>query len=216
MIHHILKLIAEGEHQQLDFKVEVSDAQKIARSLSAFANTDGGRLLVGVRDNGSLAGVRSEEEYYMVESAARLYCSPPVRFSVKEWNLNRKNILEVVIPRSELKPHFVKQQDGTLVAFHRVGDQVYPVNRVLMQYWKRESKESGVYLKFTDAEKFLLTYLEENESITLSGFIRLAGIHRNKAERILVNMLLLKLITMHFSENSTCFRLKKEEQKRPG
>lgn len=54
--------IAEGEHQQQDFKFEISDARKIAKSLSAFSNTDGGRLLVGVKDNGKIAGVRSEEE----------------------------------------------------------------------------------------------------------------------------------------------------------
>ena len=52
-------LIAEGEHQQQDFKFEISDARKIARTLSAFSNTDGGRLLIGVKDNGKIAGVRS-------------------------------------------------------------------------------------------------------------------------------------------------------------
>lgn len=64
--------IAEGEHQQQDFKFEISDARKIAKSLSAFSNTDGGRLLVGVKDNGKIAGVRSEEEIYMIEAAAKL------------------------------------------------------------------------------------------------------------------------------------------------
>ena len=60
--HPIEELIAQGEHQQLDFKFEVSDSKKIARTLSAFANTDGGRLLIGVKDNGAIAGVRSDEE----------------------------------------------------------------------------------------------------------------------------------------------------------
>ena len=41
--HPIEELIAQGEHQQLDFKFEVSDSKKIARTLSAFAKTDGGR-----------------------------------------------------------------------------------------------------------------------------------------------------------------------------
>ena len=62
--HPIEALIEQGEHQQLDFKFEVSDSKKIARTLSAFANTDGGRLLIGVKDNGAISGVRSEEEYY--------------------------------------------------------------------------------------------------------------------------------------------------------
>ena len=52
MLHH---LIAQGEHQQQDFKYEISDVRKIARTLSAFANTDGGRLLIGVKDNGKIA-----------------------------------------------------------------------------------------------------------------------------------------------------------------
>ena len=54
--HHIQNLIAEGEHQMLDFKFEISDSKRIARSLAAFANTDGGRLLVGVKDNVPLPG----------------------------------------------------------------------------------------------------------------------------------------------------------------
>ena len=78
---YIHALIAEGEHQQQDFKFEISDARKIAKTLSAFANTDGGKLLIGVKDNGKIAGVRSDEEQYMIEAAAGLYCSPEVSYT---------------------------------------------------------------------------------------------------------------------------------------
>ena len=73
---YIHALIAEGEHQQQDFKFEISDARKIAKTLSAFANTDGGKLLIGVKDNGKIAGVRSDEEQYMIEAAARTLLQP--------------------------------------------------------------------------------------------------------------------------------------------
>jgi len=59
MSRYIQKLIEEGEHQRLDFKFEITDARRLARTLVAFANTDGGRLLIGVKDNGAVAGVRS-------------------------------------------------------------------------------------------------------------------------------------------------------------
>ena len=65
------RLVAEGEHQQQDFKYKITDACKLSKSVSAFANTDGGRLLIGVRDDGHLSGVRSEEEMYMMPSAAK-------------------------------------------------------------------------------------------------------------------------------------------------
>ncbi len=207
MLHHITKLIAEGEHQQLDFKFEIADAHKIARTLVAFANTDGGRLLVGVKDNGKLAGVRSEEEFYMVEAAAKMYCNPVVDFSVKEWNLNKKTILEITILKSAYRPHFAKLDDGTWKAFLRVKDQNFVVNRIMMRVWKLEKTPKGVFVKFTDPEKFLLEFLETNSSVTLSKFMRLAGISRKKAEDILVRFMLLKMIRMNFTENLTFFTL---------
>ena len=66
---YIQKLIEEGEHEHQDFKYAISDARKIARSISAFANNDGGRLLVGVKDNGNIAGIPNEEDIYMLEYA---------------------------------------------------------------------------------------------------------------------------------------------------
>ena len=71
---YIHALIAEGEHQQQDFKFEISDARKIAKTLSAFANTDGGKLLIGVKDNGKIAGVRSDEEQSLSLSLSLTYC----------------------------------------------------------------------------------------------------------------------------------------------
>ena len=59
------RLIAEGEGVQLDFKFRIDDQKKIARTLSAFANTEGGKLLIGVKDNGKINGVNPEEEYYL-------------------------------------------------------------------------------------------------------------------------------------------------------
>ena len=69
---HILDLVAQGEHERQDFKFLISDARKIARSISAFANHSGGCLLIGVKDNGVVAGVRNDEDIYVVEQAAEL------------------------------------------------------------------------------------------------------------------------------------------------
>jgi hypothetical protein len=91
---YIHALIAEGEHQQQDFKFEISDARKIAKTLSAFANTDGGKLLIGVKDNGKIAGVRSDEEQYMIEAAAELYCSPEVNYIMQTYLVEGRSVRE--------------------------------------------------------------------------------------------------------------------------
>ena len=91
MDNYVKKLIAGGENQQLDFKYCISDSRKIARTLSAFANSDGGKLLIGIRDNGSIAGIKSDEEYYMVDTAVQLFCRPKITFTIKQHLIEGKN-----------------------------------------------------------------------------------------------------------------------------
>ena len=78
LLHKIIRLIATGESETLDFKQTISDASKIAKTIVSFANNKGGTLLIGVRDNGSIAGIRSEDEKYMLELAGSFYCSPKI------------------------------------------------------------------------------------------------------------------------------------------
>ena len=117
---YLKSLIAMGENQELDFKFEISDARKIARTLSAFSNTDGGRLLIGVKDNGKISGIRSEEEYYMVESAASLFCKPEIRFESFRHVVEGKHILEVYIPPVEKKPVYARDERQRWMAYVRV------------------------------------------------------------------------------------------------
>lgn len=212
MHSHIKRLIAGGENQQLDFKFEVADARKIARSLAAFANTEGGRLLIGVKDNGKIAGVRSEEEYYMVEAAAQLYCRPAVYFESVEWEVEKKKILEIIIPKSDKKPHYAPQKDDKYLIYIRVKDQNLLANSVLLKVWRREKGIKGTRMRYTENEKFLLNYLHDHSLITLGRFIKEAQISKRKAETILVNLILLDVIEIHFTEKGAFYTLPPEEK----
>lgn len=161
----LLNMIAEGEHQHQDFKYCINDSRKIAVSLVAFANTDGGRLLLGIRDNGSVAGVVSEEEYYMVEAAARLYSKPPVPFQIKVWKAEGKTVLEIMIHKSSERPHFAQDEKGKWLAYIRTGDQNALAPKILIDIWKQEKNPEGVKIKYTDEEKVVLSVLEVNPDL---------------------------------------------------
>jgi predicted HTH transcriptional regulator len=102
MEKYLKKLIDSGESQKLDFKYCISDSRKIARTLSAFSNSEGGILLIGIRDNGSVAGVRSDEEYYMIETAASIYCKPEIPVTTRQHIANGKTVLEVEVMKGDL------------------------------------------------------------------------------------------------------------------
>jgi predicted HTH transcriptional regulator len=207
MEHFLKQLIAEGENQHLDFKYCVSDSRKIARTLSAFANSDGGRILIGVRDNGSIAGIKSDEEIYMVDTAAHLFCRPEITYTIKQHTTERKTILEVEVIKGNKRPYQVKNENGRWLAYFRHNDQNLVTNRVLLQVWRKEGKESGVLVKFGKVENSLMDYLKKNGSITLSKFRKIARISSYKAESILANLIIFKVLIMNSSEKGFTYEL---------
>jgi len=198
MSSHIIKLIQQGEHQTQDFKYCISDSRKIARSLVAFANTDGGRLLIGVKDNGRIAGVRSEEEYYMIESAAKIYSKPEIEFTTKQHLVDGKTVLEVIIEPSTEKPHFARDDEGKWWAYFRKDDENRLANKIMLEVWKREKSRDGILINYSDAEKCLLDYLEKNEKISVSKYARIAHLSYKKAEEIIINFRLMRILKDFF------------------
>ena len=192
--NYIQKLILQGEHQTQDFKYCISDSRKIARSLVAFANTDGGRLLVGVKDNGRIAGIRTDEEYYMVESAAKMYSNPPINFTTRQHIVEGKTVLEVIVEPSPEKPHFAKDDEGKWWAYFRKDDENRLANKVMIEVWKRQKSQDGILINYSDDEKILLDYLEKNEKISVSKYSRIAHLSYKKAEEIIINFRTLNIL----------------------
>jgi predicted HTH transcriptional regulator len=205
--HYIKQLIEGGESQTLDFKFEISDSRKIARTFVSFANTDGGTLLVGVKDNGAIAGVRSEEEYYMIEAAAKMYCRPEVPFSTRKWTIDGKAILEITIPKSDIKPHFALTEEKKWLVYIRVADQNLLANNILLKVWRLKKENQAVYLEFSRNEKKILSYLEIEKQITLNKFCKIALLSRKEAENILVKLISLGLISIVFTEKQVLYKL---------
>ena len=192
--HPIEALIEEGEHQRLDFKFEVSDSKKIARTLSAFANTDGGRLLIGVKDNGVISGVRSDEEYYMIEAASNMYTRPEVSFEATRWDVNGKTVLEVYIAPSPDKPHAAPDKDDKYKAYIRVADENILANEVLILSWRKKKTPQGTLLKISKPVEILFAWLDEHTTVSINQFCRIAQVNYYTARNILSDLMAMNAL----------------------
>lgn len=202
------RLISEGEHQRQDFKFNIGSSQKIAKTLSAFANTDGGRLLIGVKDNGRVAGIDPEEEYYMVQGAAELYCKPAVNFSAKVYPYEDKLVLEVDVAPSDQRPHMAKETDGKWIAYVRQGDENFVANRVLLKYLRdRTPNQRKNLIAYGPHERLLFDFLSKNPEISLSKFARLGKMPIYKAEKILALFLKWEIISWKATDKGIRFFL---------
>lgn len=202
---YIQKLIKEGEHQQQDFKFEISDVCKIAKSLSAFANTDGGRLLIGVKDNGKIAGVRSEEEQYMIQAAAELYCTPPVVYEMTTYIVEGKQVLLADIKQTEKRPVYAKCEDGKLLAYVRIADENILATPVHLRYWRQNESQSGELTVYTEREQHLLSSLNDHRMLTLNKCCKLSGLPRPITIKLLARFIRYGIVETVYKEQQFYF-----------
>ena len=190
-------LIAQGEHQQQDFKYVISSVNKIAHSLSAFANTDGGRLLVGVRDNGRIAGVQSDEEIYMIDAAAKSFCLPPVECQMQTTQQEGCSVLICTVEASGRRPVLAREEDGSQRAYVRVADQNIVASPVHLELWRQQQSGGESILHEAD-RRWLSLFGQAAEGITLNRFCRLSRLPRKRAIRLTAQLLRFGLLQMKY------------------
>src|ERR1700759_829492 len=151
---NLKKLIFEGEGVSLDFKKTITSCEKIARTMVAFANNKGGKLLIGVYDDGTIKGVKSEdEERYMINKAATFYASPPLEPQFEEVYVDDKLVLVVDIPESKTKPHYALAEDEKWWVYVRVKDKSLLASKVVVDVLQRSGDNEGVLIEYSAKEK---------------------------------------------------------------
>lgn len=198
---NIKKMIFEGEGVTLDFKKTITSCEKIAKTMVSFANNKGGRLLIGVADDGTIKGVKSEdEERYMITKAAQLFARPALDPIFEEVYVDDKLVLVVEIEQSNIKPHYSLAEDGKWWVYVRVKDKSVLASKIVVDVLKRTADDKGVLIEYSAKEKALLEYLEKMQRINVKEYCDLLNLSRRNAQRILVNMVLSGVIRIHTTE----------------
>ena len=204
--HYLQQLISEGEHQQQDFKYRVSDAVKLARSVSAFANTDGGRLLIGVRDDGHLSGVRSEEEIHVMHQAAYKYCQPEASIKFDTYHIDGRTIVMATIPPSARRPVFALDEEGKKTAYIRIADENIVASPVHLAIWRESQQEQGAMMTYTDSVHQLLDVLQ-GPALTLNLLVRRSRLPRPKVIRLLARLIRFHVVQWEYTNQQFLFSI---------
>lgn len=188
---YIERLVAQGEHETQDFKFSISDARKIARSISAFANTRGGHLLIGVKDNGVVSGVRNEEDIYVVEDAAARYCRPEQHVEFKAYNVGAGvTVVQAIIAATENRPVEVRESDGWR-AYRRVADENIVAHPIMVEAWR--TIDTAMTLG-EDANRLLAAIKQATQPMSPEQAAVAAKLSMATTRNALVSLLRLKLV----------------------
>lgn len=192
--------ISEGEGLQLDFKFRIDDQKKIARTLSAFANTEGGSLLIGVKDSGKVAGCNPEEEFYMIEGAAEVYCNPPVKFESQIIQEGHHLVMEIIVPPSEIK-HKAQDEDGKLKFYHRLEDHTLLANKITFLLWRYKKEGKKKAETFTPELSQLLKLIEELQPVSISKIFRASKMQKNLVNEHIATLVYWEVIDREVTQS---------------
>ena len=127
-------IIADGENAKIEFKRDDRNLlpEHLAREIAAFANMNGGMIVVGVEDDGAVSGVtRNNLQAWLMDTVIGRFIDPQIVPDYDEFVLNGKPIAIVTVPAGSAKPYAVRQQERTDY-YIRLGDTVQRAGREQM------------------------------------------------------------------------------------
>ena len=117
--------IHEGESYSLEFKlVPNEDRAKDLKTVVAFANGKGGRILFGVADDRTVHGIANDKVYAEMDAIVNSIsdaCSPHIPIDAGIENLDGKSVIVIAILAGSQPPYYIKAEGDKDGVYIRVG-----------------------------------------------------------------------------------------------
>jgi len=104
----LLEIIDLGENSRVQFKENINSPEQLAQEMVAFTNSLGGRILIGVRDDGSIAGLTKEDILrinQMISNVSSQNVEPPISPFTDTVKVNGQKVMIVEIEKGINKPY---------------------------------------------------------------------------------------------------------------
>lgn len=205
------QLISLGEGKHLEFKHRVPGGDRIAREVIALANSEGGRILLGVSDDGTIAGVRdAAEEEFALRRALERHSRPVVDYEIERVRVpSNQYVIVVTVHESERKPHVLVQGGNGApdTAYVRVEDKSIEASPEALRLMHAEEEPSGVTFEFGEREQMLMRYLDDYGRITVGQYASLIDEAREEASRVLITLARAGVLQLHPDPQADYFTL---------
>lgn len=106
----IEQILLNGESETLEFKERLDKGrpERMAKTVTAFANTRGGTIVFGVNDDNQIVGCSVQGMADTITNIIRSYCDPPPEFHTRVVRHEGKDLLLVEVAESASSVHTLK------------------------------------------------------------------------------------------------------------
>ncbi len=165
----LIDQIMNGESKILEFKEKLPGSENIARTAVAFSNSSGGKLLIGVSNEGHVVGIPETDILAAQEAIASIIydsCYPNIVPDIYTVNHDGKLILVVEIFRGSLPPYYIKKSGKNAGTYIRIASS----NRKASQENILELERQRLNRSFDEEASYSIPLDELNLSPILSRF----------------------------------------------
>ena len=127
---------------------------------------------------------------------------------MQTFHAEGRSVLVVQIEQSPQKPVYAKDETGKLLAYLRIKDENILATPVHLRVWQQSGSPRGELITYTEREQLLLDLLEENDSLSLNRYCKLAHLSRRAAEHLLAKFIRFEIVEPVFEGHKFHFRLK--------
>ena len=208
-------MVSKGEGQHLEFKLKAAFPEKIVREFVAFANTDGGQLLVGVDDNGRISGSKfAEEDRFVIAKAISDHIKPGIKYQFEFIQINRKrSVLHYKVFETRKKPiYYLPDPQKRGLAFVRVEDKSVKASREMVEILRRSKTNKSYPVRLNETAQKLFRYLAENGKATLADFIEISDLSKYKASQVLVSLVISNILKIEIGDKVDYYSMKEIEE----
>ena len=120
----LIEQIALGESKTLELKRELPSSEQIAKTILAFANTSGGKLVVGVDDQRKIIGIATDDIFALQDKITSMIfdnCYPNILPEIYTLNHEDKLLLVIEVFRGNLLPYYLKKDGKNNGTYIRIG-----------------------------------------------------------------------------------------------
>lgn len=176
----LLEELKKGENKTLEFKEKLPDSYTLVKTIIAFSNTSGGKLIIGVNDKREVIGLKDID-------------------IIEQWGSGIKRIKSSCIEHGLKEPLIQEKGDFVDVELYRlVSNNIGKVSGSI-------GKVSDNFN--SDQEKEIIIFIEANEKITSKEVEALLKVKEARARRILKEMTEKTLLERKGSGRSTFYVL---------
>ena len=106
LVNELLEIVNNGENFYIEFKEEQIKSKDLGEEIVAFANSEGGTILIGVSDDKNIVGTQDDKIEEKIMNICRNNVIPNIIPNFEIVETNNKKVVVLTIPKGISKPYY--------------------------------------------------------------------------------------------------------------